>query len=244
MPTTRKRKLAIRQPREPLEGYDPRQLLVVCTEVYGLVSGGPSWWRRSLLKIATEDLGYEVIPNDKCVVTLPPSDPSKKLSEGFLVIEVDDVAEAGSSRHLALMAKMEGTLNFGKVDNLQSSTGSNYAGRHLRQRPDGPGAFESDGRVHLRPIAADLAGPSSVEEGRGQGEAFGDREDQLRGLFASLNWLAREGGPDVAAAASFLAADSGTCPVGKRHGSTCQDQPNQVGHTQHPRGGPPERAGG
>ena len=88
-----------------------------------------------MLKLATEDLGFEVNPYDKCVLTLPSADPSKKLTEGFLVIEADDIAEAGSARHFELMTKMESMLTFGKVDNLQSSTASNYAGRRLRQRP-------------------------------------------------------------------------------------------------------------
>lgn len=49
LPTTRTRKLACRQPRdEPLPGLDPRQIMLLLTEVYGLVSG-PSWWRRSVI---------------------------------------------------------------------------------------------------------------------------------------------------------------------------------------------------
>jgi hypothetical protein len=60
-----------------------RQLLLLKTEIYGLVSG-PSWWRRTLLKVATEQLGYAAV------------DPQPGASsEGFSVIEVDDIAEAG-----------------------------------------------------------------------------------------------------------------------------------------------------
>ncbi|CAK8990659.1 Integrase catalytic domain-containing protein, partial [Durusdinium trenchii] len=205
LPTTRKRKLAIRQPRdESLEGYDPRQLLLLCTEVYGLVSG-PSWWRRSLLKLATEDLGFEVNPYDKCVLTLPSADPSKKLTEGFLVIEVDDIAEAGSARHQELMTKMESMLTFGKVDNLQSSTGSNYAGRRLRQRPDFSFEADMDEFIYtrLQPIA--LA-RRVLKKDSAKVKLSENEKTQLRGLIASLNWLAREGRPDVAAAASILAS--------------------------------------
>ena len=69
-PTTRKQKLAVRMPScEHFPGYDPRQLVLLPTEVYGLVSG-PSWWRRSLLEVLISELGYRLSAYDKCVLTL------------------------------------------------------------------------------------------------------------------------------------------------------------------------------
>ena len=117
-PTTRRKPLACRQPRdEPLPGLDWRQLIVLLTEIYGLVSG-PSWWRRTLLKMATEDLGYVVNAYDKCVLTLPAEPTSKMKTEaltaGYMVVEVDDIVEAGDERHQALMKKMENMLKFGR----------------------------------------------------------------------------------------------------------------------------------
>ena len=137
LPTTRSRLLACRQPRdETLPGLDSRQLILLLTEIYGLVSG-PSWWRWTLLKIATEELGYHVNVYDKCVLTLPAQDASPEaLTEGYMVIEVDDIIEAGGKRHEALMKRMQERLNFGKIDELYGTLGTSYAGRHLKQLPD------------------------------------------------------------------------------------------------------------
>ena len=83
--TSRKKKLASRLPpgvTHPAVG--PRQLLLVETEAYGLVSG-PIWLRGSL----TRDLpaaGYVKNPYDKCSFTLFSSEDT---SEGHLMIDVD-----------------------------------------------------------------------------------------------------------------------------------------------------------
>ena len=91
------------------------------------------------MKIATEDLGYRVNPYDRCVLTLP--DPKDAPGEtqrtcGFMVLEVDDVAEAGNQVHQARMKKLEEILKFGKVESLMTENGSSYAGRQLRQLAD------------------------------------------------------------------------------------------------------------
>ena len=68
-PTTRQQKLACKMPNdEQFEGYSSEQLILLLTEVYGLVSG-PSWWRRSLLEILVKELGYRVSVYDRCVLT-------------------------------------------------------------------------------------------------------------------------------------------------------------------------------
>ncbi|CAK8990413.1 Integrase catalytic domain-containing protein, partial [Durusdinium trenchii] len=205
LPTTRKRKLAIRQPKdESLAGYDPRQLLMLETEVYGLVSG-PSWWRRSLIKMLTEDLGFEVNVYDKCILTLPaapskepPPDNVKQLTEGFLVIEVDDICEAGNARHQELMKRMESMLVFGKVDALSSGQGSNYAGWRLRQMEDFSFRSDMDEFIYarLQPITLTR---KVLKKDAAKVLLTDHEKSQLRGLIASLNWLSREGRPDVAA---------------------------------------------
>ena len=69
-PTTRRRKLACRMPKdETFPGYDWRQLILLLTEVYGLVSG-PAWWRRSFLELCVQELKYRVNVYDRCVLTL------------------------------------------------------------------------------------------------------------------------------------------------------------------------------
>ena len=69
-PTTRVQKLACKMPAdEAFEGYSPEQLILLLTEVYGLVSG-PAWWRRSLLELLVKELQYRVCVYDRCILTL------------------------------------------------------------------------------------------------------------------------------------------------------------------------------
>ena len=69
-PTTRKNKLACTMPSDGFfPGLDPRQLILLETEVYGLVSG-PAWWRRSLLEVLMKGGKYRISPYDRCVLTL------------------------------------------------------------------------------------------------------------------------------------------------------------------------------
>jgi hypothetical protein len=206
LPTTRTRPLACRLPRdETPEGLDDRQLLLLKTEIYGLVSG-PSWWRRTLLKVATEQLGYVVNCYDRCVLTLPSKDPQPGApSEGFIVIEVDDIAEAGGAEHVKCMQKLEAMLKFGKIEDLQSKEGTNYAGRFLRQLPDFSFESNMDEFIYTRlePIVPQrkVLKKNAADVKLSEGE-----KTQLRGLIASLNWVSREGRPDASSAASILAS--------------------------------------
>jgi hypothetical protein len=206
LPTTRPRPLACRLPRdETPEGLDERQLLLLKTETYGLVSG-PSWWRRTLLKVATEQLDYVVNCYDRCVLTLPSKDPQPGApSEGFIVIEVDDIAEAGGAEHVKCMQKLEAMLKFGKIEDLQSKEGTNYAGRFLRQLPDFSFESNMDEFIYTRlePIVPQrkVLKKNAADVKLSEGE-----KTQLRGLIASLNWVSREGRPDASSAASILAS--------------------------------------
>ena len=88
---------------ESFPQYHPDQLILLLTEVYGLVSG-PAWWRRSLLEILVKELGYRVNPYDRCILTLDDTDgdPDNAMvaygenyqkTKGIIVIEVDDILE-------------------------------------------------------------------------------------------------------------------------------------------------------
>ena len=69
-PTTHRQRLACRMPSdESFPGYESEQLILLLTEVYGLVSG-PAWRRRSLLELLVKELKYRVNPFDRCVLTL------------------------------------------------------------------------------------------------------------------------------------------------------------------------------
>ena len=74
----------------------------------------------------------------KCLATLPSADKSKDdKTEGFLVIEVDDIAEAGGPRHQQKMTELEKRLKFGKIEELYNNPdGCMYAGRHIQQMAD------------------------------------------------------------------------------------------------------------
>ena len=206
LPTTREKKLAVRQPKdETLPGLEEGQLLLLLTEVYGLVSG-PSWWRRSFLKIATEQLGYSLNYYDRCVLTLGSSNASQSAkTEGFIVLEVDDIAEAGSPLHVKKMQQLESLLKFGKVEDLQSASGSNYAGRHIKQLPDFGFEISMDEYIFTRLEPIQLGRKVLVKDAATVKLTEGEKS-QLRGLIASLNWVACEGRPDGAAAASILAS--------------------------------------
>ena len=165
------------------------QLLLLLTEVYGLVSG-PSWWRRSFLKIATEQLGYSLNSYDRCVLTLGSNDasPSAK-TEGFIVLEVDDIAEAGSPLHVRKMQQLESLLKFGKVEDLKSESGSNYAGRHIKQLQDFGFEISMDEYIFTRLEPIQLSRKVLVKDAASVKLTEGEKS-QLRGLIASLNWVA------------------------------------------------------
>ena len=68
--SNRRRPIACRQPRGGLfPGSKPGNLILLITEVYGLVSG-PAWWRVSFVKQFL-DRGYVYVPMDRCALTLP-----------------------------------------------------------------------------------------------------------------------------------------------------------------------------
>ena len=59
---------------------------------------GPSWLRQSLVA-DFEALGYQRNAYDKCLMTLPPSDPTAVVNSGMSLIEVDDILEGGDAYH-------------------------------------------------------------------------------------------------------------------------------------------------
>jgi hypothetical protein len=146
--TNRKVPLACRMPRDgTFEGAHPNQLLLLNTEVYGLVSG-PAWWRRTLLEKLVEK-GYVINCYERCVLTLPSlkDEPTK----GIVVLEVDDVMEFGDHDHDALMCTLEQELRFGKKIFLRDvSEGVFFAGRRVKQFGDASFAMDMEEFIHKR----------------------------------------------------------------------------------------------
>ncbi|CAE7228874.1 pol [Symbiodinium sp. CCMP2592] len=201
-PTDRKIPLACNQPRdESLPGLDPRQLILLLTEVYGLVSG-PSWWRSSFLQ-KTGKLGYKICPYEPCILVLPADEPNQS-TQGVLVIEVDDVIEGGDQHHRQQMASLEDSITFGKAINLQEKE-SSYAGKSLKQLPDFGFEIHMDEYIYSRMSPVSLT-RKVLKKDAAQCPLDEAEKSQLRGVLATLTWVGREGRPDSAAASSILAA--------------------------------------
>ena len=206
-PTTRKQKLACTMPAdECFPGYHKDQLILLLTEVYGLVSG-PSWWRRSLLEVLVKEFRYRVSAYDKCVLSLDgqadDEDPSK--TQGLIVIEVDDILESGSARHRRNMQLLEQRLRFGKIVKLRDHPeGTAYAGRRIMQLHDGSVMYTMADYIANRLKAVKIE-RKVLKKDADKLFLTEDETSQMRGALATINWVAREGRPDVAAAASVLA---------------------------------------
>ena len=132
LPSNRKRKLACRQPRTgAFPGCtDPRQLILLETEVYGLVSG-PAWWRITFVKHFT-DRGYVMNRCDPCALVLP-GDRKESPTSGVAILEMDDVLEGGDERHEALMQDMSTVVQFGKTRICMEPAGTLFNGRRWYQ---------------------------------------------------------------------------------------------------------------
>ncbi|CAJ1416610.1 unnamed protein product [Effrenium voratum] len=205
-PTTRSRKLACRMPRdEAFEGYREDQLIMLNTEVYGLVSG-PAWWRRSFLEILVKQLGYRINCFDRCVLTLDSeSRETNAATQGMIVIEVDDVLEAGNKEHQRRMSALESMLKFGKAVELQSdAAGTGFAGRRVWQEADFSFSITMQDYIQSRLKPVRLEAKTLKCQAKDK-TLSAEEVSQLRGTLASINWVAREGRPDASAAASILA---------------------------------------
>ena len=190
-------------------------MILLLTEVYGLVSG-PAWWRRSLLELLVKELKYRVNPYDRCVLTLDAdiNDPAEQVTvygqtyrptQGIIVIEVDDLLEAGSSEHRAKMKWLESKLKFGKVVELMGvKEGTGYAGRKIRQLSDFSYTYSMDEYVRDR-LKFIRFERKILKKDALNTRLTADEEQQLRGALEPLNWASREGRPDGSAAASIYA---------------------------------------
>ena len=114
MKSNRRRRLACRQPRTgKFPGAEhPDQLILLETEVYGLVSG-PAWFRVSFVRKFL-DQGFQLNGLDRCVLVLPDErNPSE--SKGVALLEMDDVMEGGDSDHDSRLENIASQIDFGKT---------------------------------------------------------------------------------------------------------------------------------
>ena len=126
-------------------------------------------------------------------------------TQGILVIEIDDVLEAGGEEHAKRMQWLEDRLRFGKAVVLQDEPSATaYAGRRIQQMADFSYVYSMDDYVQGRLKPVSLERKILIKDAK-KTPLNPSEESQLRGTIASLNWSSREGRPDAAAAASILA---------------------------------------
>ncbi|CAE7808271.1 GIP, partial [Symbiodinium sp. CCMP2456] len=189
-PTTRAQKLACTMPSDGIfEGCHPEQLILLNGEVYGL------------------QLGYRINAYDRCVLTLDSKegDEHPKQTQGIIVIEVDDLLEAGGKRHQTLMRQLEERFKFGKIVRLQDHPeGTSYAGRRIIQDSDYGYRYSMHDYIKHR-LKFVTINRKVTQKAADKTPCTPEEISQLRGAIASINWVAREGRPDVSAAASIYA---------------------------------------
>ena len=153
-----------------------------------------------------KELGCRINPYDRRVLTLDAEERGEQVpARGAIVIEVDDVLEAGDEEHRRRMKVLEEKLRFGKAVELQSEDlGTGYAGRRIRQEQDCSFTHSMQDYVQNR-LKQVILENKTLKKNASEVPLTANEETQLRGTIASINWIAREGRPDASAAASILA---------------------------------------
>ncbi|CAE7931245.1 GIP, partial [Symbiodinium necroappetens] len=106
------------------------------TAVYGLVNA-PAAWRKRVRSLLV-DLGYKECSFDPCLYVLVYTKTEcDELAEplgaaGYVLLDVDDFAQGGNSRHQELMERLRTQLRFGKWREVFQGSGD-YIGRTIFQ---------------------------------------------------------------------------------------------------------------
>ena len=198
--TSRKKKLATKLPSgvtHPAVG--PGQVLLVETEIYGLVS--PSW-AESQFNCGSVAAGYVKNTYDKCLFTLFSNEDT---SEGQVLIDVDDFMEGGAKPHRKAMDNFYAKYRCGKsIDFLSvGQEGTLFAGWRVVQHRDCRVAVSMVEHVKnkLRSIEVPkgyLSNTKEVSEGM---------LTNIKGVNGGLGWLASTGRPDMAATHSIIPSE-------------------------------------
>eukprot|EP00435_Cladocopium_sp_Y103_P038273 s1873_g10.t1 len=190
--------LYFRQPPEGIEGVDPERIALIIAGCYGLVDA-PLHWRKSLTEFLFS-IGYKQSKLDPCILKLY----HESRLVGMIAIEVDDLLMIGNQVQKETLKKMQEKFRFGKWVNLKDTPeGAMFNGRRIRQKGDGE--FQIDMEKFVKERLEEV----SLEKGRAskrKDEVTEEERGRLRGLCGSLNWLAKEGRPDLAGPASLLSS--------------------------------------
>ena len=132
--------------------------------------------------------------------------PATGKTRGVIVIQVDDLLEAGDGEHRRRVELLENRFRFGKVVKLQDvEQGTGYSGKRILQFKDfSIGYTMNDYVLHrIKPVNVQR----KVLKKDADTVLLNEAEvTQYRAALATLNWVSREGRPDCAAAASILAS--------------------------------------
>ena len=119
-------------------------------------------------------------------------------------MEVDDLLTFGNEVHEDRMAQLRERFKFGKYEVVMESTdGVGFNGRRVRQMPS------FDFEVDMTKFVCERLEPVALAKGRKSDvKALANDSEiaQMRAVIGGLNWAAKEGRPDCAAAASLGAA--------------------------------------
>ena len=199
-------KLYFRQPSEGIEGLDPEQIVEIVNGVYGLVDA-PKHWRECLTTFLSEKMGYIQSTLDPCIYKLY---HEGKL-EGMIAIEVDDLLMMGHQKHLERLETLKKSFNFGKWVTLkETEEGAAFNGRRLRQLSDG------EVQVDMEKFVSERLQEVKLEKGRAsqrKSEVDEKERSACRAVCGAMNWLSKEGRPDMAGPASLFSSKLSTMTI-------------------------------
>ena len=185
-------------PKGGIEGLHEEQLVEVVAGVYGL-GDSPKHWRKTLREAILE-LGYRESVMDPTVYYLQ----TGKELDGAIAVEVDDLFTFGNSEHEKKMQALQEKFKFGKYEDVMNSKeGVSFNGRRIHQRRN----YEFE--VDMHKFVSERLSPVQLSKGRrSEPKALANDSEinQMRAVIGALNWLAKEGRPDAAAAASLGAS--------------------------------------
>eukprot|EP00439_Symbiodinium_sp_Y106_P051746 s4878_g6.t3 len=188
-------RLFARQPEGGLKGLESGQLLEIVAGAYGL-NDAPAHWRRSLKK-ALMQLGYEQSVLDPTLFLLK----KQRRVAGVVIVEVDDLWTAGNADHYQQISALRERFTFGKFKFLQDEIeGVGFNRRRMKQ--DEAFNFTYD----LHKFIEERLAPVEIEGKLGEQSATAHEVAQARAVLGSLNWLGREGRPDLVGEVSILSS--------------------------------------
>ena len=182
-------------PKGGIEGLHEEQLVEIIAGVYGL-GDAPRHWRQTLREVILS-LGYRESVIDPTVYYLH----SEGVFAGAIAAEVDDLFTFGGKLHEEKMQTLQQKFQFGKhEDVINAPNGVGFNGCRVCQFKN----FEFE--VDMQKFVRERLEPVQMSKGRKADakQLANDSEvNQMRAVIGALNWLAKEGRPDAAAAASL-----------------------------------------